>query len=340
MVAGFRRPMICLLVMLAGADAAVAQFNEFRGAATVSPEQKTRIGAWLGEKLAKVEQGRTPEAARSFLTEVDAEWRNSANSLAFVDAMAEQTANLAKAQFAKPDLDGTVGMALAVALSDMNSKEAWPAFLVGLESPLQSVRYVSARGLVARMKDFSGDAKQRAEVIAAVKKAAVKETNGFILQHMYKAIAFPALDPEAFGTFLAVFDARLQVRRAGAQAVDPGEIEAFDYFAQPAILGALDQAKKVELASRLAVFLRMHAQRFGAGNVGSEEFFFIGAGLSANETILSAIVVSGGGNIQGVLGAGAGAAVMQEAVRWVGDAATQTKGVLNDAPWSVPIGAP
>ena len=52
-------------------------------------------------------------------------------------------------------------------------------------------------------------------------------------------------------------------------------------------------------------------------------------------------IVPGGGTIRAVMNVGGDAsAVRQEVVRWIGDADTNTKGLLNDPPYNLPLGAP
>jgi hypothetical protein len=340
MQTGTRRLILCL-ICLASPAIARAQLDEIRSATSLTAEQKARIGTWFGQQFARVEQASEAEKSTqvtAFLAAVEKERLNRDNSGAFFQALVEQGAKLATEKFQTPEVDGMAGFALMQSLAETNRPEAIPGFIAGLAAAPQSVRYVAAKTLAASVTTVAADAKLKADVTAAVKKAGVAETNGFILQHMYGAIAYPTMDAEAFATYLAIFDARIKRRREGVQKVDLGEIAAFEYLARPAIVPAITAAQRPELAGRLAFFLRSHAERLGAPNLEEDERHYIAISLIRNEELLTALGINGGGNIANVVPDPA--LVLAEAFRWVGNTATQTTGALNAAPWNVPVGAP
>ncbi len=340
MQTGTRRLILCLCFLLSPL-VAQAQLDQIRSSNTLTADQKAQIGTWLGEQLRRVESApaeQKSDAVTGFLTAVEKERLNRESSLAFLEAIAEQGSRIATEKFKTPEVDGMAGFALLQAMSEFGRPQAIPGFIAGLAAAPQSIRYVAARTLAANVGTTAADAKLKADVLAAVRKAGVEETNGFILQHMYGAISFPTMDAETFATFLAIFDARIERRRAGVQRVDLGEISAFEYLARQPIASAMNAAQRSELAGRLAVFLRSHAERLGAANLGEDERHYVAISLIRNEELLKALGVTGGGNVGNVVPDPG--PVLSEAFRWVGNPATQASGALNAAPWNVPLGAP
>jgi len=171
------------------------------------------------------------------------------------------------------------------------------------------------------------------------------ESDPIVLGRIYEALAMPGQVGVVFDAYVALFDKRLDQRRTTAVMVDGAEIFALEFLRTPAVLQGLNADQKTQLAARLAVFVRMDALRYQVSNLGFDEVDRIERALDGAEEILERLVgtASAGGKIRDALSTGAREAkesVLQQAYRWVGHPDTQENGVLNAAPWNVPIGAP
>jgi hypothetical protein len=140
---------------------------------------------------------------------------------------------------------------------------------------------------------------------------------------------------------------RLEQRRGKVVFVDRAELDALEFFRQPAVLNALNANQKADLANRLATFLRLDAERYSSrdlgGDIAARERECVERRLDALEACLAALVGGGGGDVRGDLkqgGHGRRQVIMQQVYAWIGHPATQRAGALNKAPWNVPIGAP
>ena len=118
-----------------------------------------------------------------------------------------------------------------------------------------------------------------------------------------------------------------------------------EFFRLRAVINTLSQPQKTQLVGSLAVLLRSDAQRYGEEKL--KDFYEKDAlerRLHGIEAILVTVVGGGnGGRIRAEIEAAGHeqrAQILKEAYKWVGDAAAQTSGALNAAPWNVPIGAP
>jgi hypothetical protein len=340
-----------------------AQINTIRQLAVVRTNDQERIRTWIEDRVAELKAAPAPSRAgglnatafRGFRERIDQQLAEPNNTPAFATAFVEQLTAVAQAEFAKPDAGPTVLAALARVLVDADRAEIVPALVSGLTSPVETVRYLCARGLVAQAAAVAQDKARLASIAQAVQQAAVKETSAAVLGRLYEAIAIPSEAGAVFPAFTAIFDARLSALRAGAAKVDAAEVFAIEYFSATGVQAGLDANQKAELVRRLAVFLRIYAQRYNdpaiapsadadAPDVGYYEREFVERSLYGIEGILEAVVGSGkGGKIRDVLGNtgfDGHADVLTETARWVGSADGAARGELNEAPWNVAPGAP
>jgi hypothetical protein len=169
----------------------------------------------------------------------------------------------------------------------------------------------------------------------------VKEASPVVLAHLYRALSVPGQAPAVLTAFLRVFDQRLGFRRGSAVVCDGAEQSAWEYFRGN--LAGLDNDQKAELVRRVAVFLRLDAERYNAERLSEEEIIKLELSLVEAEAVLVANVQGQSARIDATLQRG-GQAVQAEVLakvhEWVGDTGTQQAGVLNAAPWNVPTGAP
>jgi len=329
-------------------DAAIAQIQTLT---TINSADQRRIADWVQNRVGELRQAvrQTPKAGvRPFIERVKSLYENSTNTREFRVQMARQTAGIAEREFAKADLAPAISQAMARVLVDMDTAETYPGLIAGLKSQDRSTRYVCVRGLVTQKTFFAADQDRLNRTVAALRDAGVAENDPVVLSSVYQTLALPNQVDAVFDAYMALFDRRIESRRASKVVVDRAELDAFDYFRVPAVIGALSPERKSALAARLAVFLRLDAERYNTEEVGLDEHFGecdnLERRIDGVESCLEALIGAGrGGDIRGELRAGGYQqrdAVLQQAYRWVGNPATQQAGALNAAPWNVPTGAP
>ena len=310
--------------------------NAIRQRTDIGESDQRRIADWVEDGVNKF-AGFAAFTGR-FKTQHD----NSANSQQFRVQLAVQTSQVTVRQFAKPDLNGELAHALAYVLVSMDKAETVTALVAGLQSSDARARYTCAKGLAAQRTSIAGDKGRLDQVVPALRQAALAESSPVVLGRIYEALAYAGQGESVFNVFMAIFDKRLTERRGEAVIADGAEVYAYEFFRSSAVLGSLDATQKSQLVSRLAVFLRVDAQRYGQPNLRFDEIDKIERTLDAVEEIFATLVGTGGGKIRDVLQA-AGyddrASVLKEAYRWVGNPETKEAGPLNEAPWNVPVGA-
>lgn len=326
-----------------------ANINALRGLTSISPVDQTKFERWIVEEisLAEAAVARSDSAANQFRDRFQAQVKNPANSAAFVTQFVTSAGSVAAQRMSSPNLNWRVAHALAVELADLKRKEVLPGLLAGLNSPAAAVRAVCARGLDDLKSVLATDPPRLTQVIQALQSAGVAEQSPHVLSRIYLALGYSAQQSfgQVFDAYLAILDARLQSRVASAAAPDGAEIPAFEFLADPSVAKQLNPAQKAALASKVAVFLRLDAARYNAPVLSHDEQDRIERLLSAEEEILESCVGPNpqAGKIRGLLEQGGWSnrqAIQAEVAKWIGDAASNTPGVLNAAPWNVPIGAP
>jgi hypothetical protein len=326
------------------------------------------IGRWVEAKVAKLATAAAdPEADRQAayrqFRRIFRDYCNRNNSsAAFRTQLATQTTAMAHARFAETDLDPTVAWGLAQALVDMNRPDTFTGLAAGLESPVEIARYLCAKGLAALKDRISEDKDTLATAIQALRQAALAETSPVVLGRLYEALNYQEQVADVFDAYLAIFDKRLAFRRGPAVIVDGAEYHAYEFFRASGVLGRLSTDQRVALVQRLAVFLRLDAQRYSSQDLEDKrrtgmrnddkeilipeaytERKRIEMLLDGAEEILAAVVGSASGNIREELRVGGyvrRAEVLEQAYRWVGNPENQVRGALNEAPWNVALGAP
>jgi len=285
--------------------------------------------------------GRATLAA--FRTNFTRQRTNPQSSPEFVAEFAGRSAQAAVEAFGDATVAVPAAVALARVLYDFDHAATIDGMVQGLKSRVPGVRFLCAKGLSRRHADLSASATQFRQVAEALEEAAVKEKNATTLGWIYRALAIPgrAGDAVVFDRFINMFDARLTTMRAGADFVDGAELEAFEYIRQAA--AQLAPAQKERLVARLAVFLRLTAERYPADDVRFQEQVYIERTLEAIEAILETVTGTGGGVREAIGSGGRDDAKVRDAVAaaaraWVGN--EEVEGALNSTQWKVPRGAP
>lgn len=314
--------------------------NAMRRRADIGPNDQGRIARWVGLQVGNF------AGFSAFRDRLTRQYDHAGNSAQFRLQLAAQTAQVAAQHFASPNLEGELAYSLAYVLAGMNRLETLPGLLAGLESSDARARYMCAKGLVGNKRSIAAEKTNLDKTVQALRAAGLVETDGVVLGRIYEALAYPGQTATVLDSYLDLFDKRLGHRRTATVIVDGAEWHAYEFFRAPGALSALNGQQKAQLAARLAVFLRMDAQRYNTAERGFDEIDKIERLLDGAEAVLSDSQMVGpgkGGNMRDALSAGGHGnrqALLQEAYRWVGDPKSNTPGALSEAPWSVPVGAP
>lgn len=332
--------------------------NAIRQLSSIGPNDQRQIKSWIegrvdqlgAETNAERPDGFNDKAFRTFRATMQGQFEHKNNTPEFIKSFSEQTAVVATEKFGQTGVPSSVSRGLARSLVDQDRIETIPGLIAGLQVDDEPTRYLCARGLSAQRIAIGQDNTVFSQVSQALGAAGAREKSGFIVGRIYEALNFPNQVAAVFPIYLQIIDARLASRRSGANA-DIAEVFAYEFFR--AVASGLDNNQKTELVRRLAVFLRLDAQRYNnpalqppsnttAPDLGYTERDALERRLDGCEAILEIVVGSGkGGNLRGELaknGYAGRTAVLQEAKKWYGDG--KNTGILNSAPWNVPSGAP
>lgn len=315
--------------------------DQIRQLSTIGANDQQRINDWVNAQVDKFTD------FNAFRKRIGDQFTNAGNSALFPAALATQTAVVAAARAAAGNMKPDLAWSLAQSLYDMKVPETFPGFIGLLASKDARTRYICASGLSARSvkRAIAADKAKLDQAVATLRAVGSNESDSVVVGRIYEALAFPTKTADVFDAYLAVFDNRLSVRRRPGVVADGAERFAYAFFLQRNVVTALNANQKGELAKRVAVFMRIDAQRFNTPNLAFIEEDRIERTLWAAEELLSGSAMLGGkgGKIRTALQAGGpknSAAVLEEVYKWVGHPTSNTPGALNAAPWSVPIGAP
>ncbi len=349
------RSVVSAVLLLGGfAEPGTAQeitpddlIEQIRGRREIGAADQGRIAQWVEAQVSELAGavGQDPYSTlKTFREKVNAQYGNRENTPQFQAALAEQTAQVGAAWFAKDGLDATIARSLATVLADFNRVETLDGLLVGLKAKDASTRFLGAKALAALKTAIGTNAAQLDRTIQALREAGLVESDAVVLGRIYLALAYPNQVDAVFGVYLDLFEKRLSSRRGTAVIVDGAEIDAFDYFRGSGVFSALNTNRKAQLVGKLAVFLRLDAERYHTDKLKHYELTVLERRLDGVGAILSAVV--GGpaaGGIRAALENGGHTQreqVLQQAYAWVGKPGTDESGVLNQDPWNVPVGAP
>lgn len=316
-----------------------AAIDAMRARAAFSPGDQGRMADWTKAEV----DGFSGFAA--FRKRISTQYKNPANSAAFKTELARKLTHSATTRLPNRRTPSDLARALAQVLVDLDRAEVIPGLLAGLKSTTPAARLLCVRGLSSpiQRREIKADPNLLNRVRDGLSAAGLAETELVILRRIYEALNYPNQVAAVFDTYIRLFDKRLTQRRAIPMSGEGSELWAYDFFRSPEVVAGLNQAQKVDLVGRLAVFLRDDAQRYANLSLSFSQADAVERTLDGAEEILVAVTGTTGGKIRDQLSKSAvenRAAVLQEAYKWVGDSKSGTRGVLQAAPWNVPVGAP
>jgi hypothetical protein len=304
------------------------------------------IDAWIAEELAALSAAPDdPQAARDFRARFHAQMTNPANTPEFTTRLVERTAAAFKGPLAAcGDLSASAAWAMAWVLTDSDSVAALDALSAGLRCRDRvDVRYVCAKGFAKLRPKISVDRVLTERTIGELTRAGEAEANGVVAGAIYEALYYndPDHRQQGFDAMLDVLAARLKKRRTPVPICDGGELKLLEFLRE-----SLPRAQsfRERLVPELAVMLRLDVERFAQDDVPEDEQMRLAESIDACEALLVSVVSPPAGSEPGVREAMRKSGEEQklemklELNRWIGT--EQTPGILNGAPWKVPVGAP
>lgn len=324
-----------------------AVIDTIRARTDIDIGDQNRIADWMRTAVRTLNNAGRQDAnaaLREFRKKVLDQYEHRGNSDPFKTQWAVQLTDIATGEFARSGLDPILERSLARVLVDLNRADTMDGLMAGLFSKDQAARFLCLTGLAALKSSISADKDRLGRAVQALRQVGLAATNPVVLSAVYEALGFSRQIDAVFDVYLELFDQRLDRRRNATVFVDEAEIAAFEFFGDGAVVAALRADQKYKLGARLAVFLRMDAERYKTPNLGPAERDAVEKRLITAEECL-ALLVGGGstGAVRKELKAGAHnnrEAVVDATYKWIGHPRKQTPGVLNEDPWNVPIGAP
>jgi len=350
--AGLRAPArsavlrACLLGGLFAAAAAAQEtpggpLDEVRKLVAFTDAHDEVIDAWIQERVEELKGklDEDPVAAAGAFRRAFAELRALPdNTPAFTTHLAERAAVAIAAEFSRPEpLSAYAAWAMARVIHEAADLVTREALAAGLQHPVPVVRYHCARAYADLERQLTANASLARTVVARLREVGQTENSGVVLGAIYDALSLEdnALLPDATGAMAAVFDARVRRRASGeAPAIDRAEIQAWEYlYARRA---RLPQPEKIALVRGLAGFLTLDVNAYTT--VEGPQQRVLRERIEVCEELLEALAGKGG-DVRGRMKEGGDTADVNmkiELLKWVGSEAEP--GVLNQAPWSVPLG--
>jgi len=331
--------------------------DKIRGLATIPGPDADRVDRWLRAKVDALKlpgQGVPDEGFTQVFAAFKSYFQRPGQSDAFSALLATKLAAISAAELVRGEVSPALAFCLPRMMVDLNRVETVGGLIGGLKAKSAMARLISARGLSKLRSEIAASADLLPVVVTALRQAGLQEPEHVVLARIYLALAYPGNAVDVLPAYVDIFDKRLAYRRGPAELADGAEVEAFEYFRIAAVIGQLNESQQADLVKRLAVFMRLDAQRYNADNLAppadpaSVDLAFserdvLERMLIANEAILARVTNNSSRTITTELGGGGWKrrqAVLNAAYGWIGDASTGTSGVLNAAPLSVEIGAP
>lgn len=336
------------IVLLSNARVCLAQnaqnpldvnIDQIRRLGAINDEDQQRIQRWIEWEVDRLSGGDSSQM-KPFLETIARQRDNSGNSAAFKAEFGRQLAAVAVARLQNAETKLWSAVGLARALKDWGTVDTVEGLLAGLKTTLPAVRFLSASGLADLIRGIAADNALRGRVITALQAAGVVEDDAVVLMSIYKALAYRNHSGEVLPAYLAILDAKLDGRREGNGPSTSPELPALQYL--NAVKSQLNNQQRADVVARLAVLLRLEAEQLQVANLQFARKAELEETLWLLEELLADLSQQQAQNlVRNEIRNGSGPnAILQAVWQWVGHEQVQPEGLLNKAPWDVPVGAP
>ena len=246
---------ICAMVLPAIGQPLLADsdMEELRQRAPAGDNDTNTIRQWLAAEFAAIDAAHPDD----FRKKIQKLRTDPATNPAFRSEFDTRLAEFAADQLGK-DNPEHAAIALIRTLIDLNDPLTIPGLEAGLSSAHPTVRYLAARGLADLGPRIASDPNKLAPFILALQQAGVAETNGVIVERIYRALDLKPLPPQAVTAFEQILSARIaQYRERRTRLLDQAEITAVQILTE----AGLDQARSAGIVRALAPLLRLDVQQ-------------------------------------------------------------------------------
>jgi hypothetical protein len=321
--------------------------DNLRVRAPGGPADEKILNDWIAQELGRLESETcSPEDFRARFRDQRTN-ENNDKAGKFVAALAAKVGDMFGAKLRECDkVAPAVARALAWTLRDFQDTATRRGLEAGLAcAKLADVRYLCAQGFLELQDEIKADPLLREQVLEILRGAGRVETSGLVMQQLYRAMNYDEGDGQFAATTAAIVDvmkARLDRRKAHTSGLicDGGELPVLALFQDRR---PPNERLTQQLVAQLAVLLRLDASRLAEADVDEFERIRLVQSIDACETLLTLLVSpsSPAPDIRGAVRKGDDVRAVEiqlELIKWIG--VEGTPGVVNAAPWNVPIGAP
>ena len=323
-----------------------AVFEELKTHGSLGPDDNPILDQWLSDRVSELVVALQAGNLNNFARVEQKLWGviktlfgQSAVTEAFKTRLAERAALQFAEHFANNNpVPPEVARALVRLLRHMNRVETLPGLQTALRSTDVAVRYLGAEGLRDLRDRIGSDAQLARKVIADLGNAGGGEENGVIVGAIYRALHYSNQVSESLSAIGAVLSARAALFRAGRNIVERAEIDAI-LFLEPHH-GQLSQPQRAQAVRDLAVLLQFYGIKYLDPAI-----------RPADKQLLERLIFRAEDLLEKIVQPAQRAVSMRNALRdqpnvtrnlpvelakWIG--AIGAPGLLNQAPWDVPIG--
>jgi len=321
-------------------------FQELKTHASLGADDDPILDQWLSDRvdeLATSLQGGNnnnfAQVEQNLWGIIQALFGQEAVTEAFKARLAERAALKFADHFANNNpVPPEVGRALVRLLRFMNRVETLPGLQAALQSTDAAVRYLGAEGQRDLRDRIGANAQLARTVITALSDAGVAEENAVVVGAIYRALDYPNQVADSLNAVGAVLSARAKRIQAGRNVVERAEIDAF-LFLEPHH-AQLGQPQRAQLVRDLAVLLQFYATKYLNPATRPTEKQLLERLMFGTEDLLVKIVqpAQRAVSVRDALRDQPNVArnLPVELAKWIG--AVGTPGLLNTAPWDVPVG--
>ncbi len=326
-----------------------AVFEELQTHGSLAPDDDPILDQWLSDRVAELVAARRGGNVNQFPEVEQALWavvKNLFGQTAVTEAFKNRLAERAAMQFADHFANNNpvapeVARALVRLLRFMDRVETLAGLQAALRSTDEAVRYLGAEGLRGLRDRIGPNAQLVRTVITALRDAGVAEENGVIVGAIFRALQYPDPLPESLTAITEVLSARAARFRAGRNVVERAEVDGLLFL--DAHRAQLSQAQRVQVVQNLAVFLKFYVVQYLSPTIRPAQRQLLERLMVRSEDLLEKLVqlqpAQRAPSLRNALRDQPNVArnLPVELAKWIG-AAGASPGLLNQAPWDVPIG--
>lgn len=323
-----------------------AVFNELQTHAMLGPDDDPVLDVWLVEvveQLVTASKGGIEDFAqkgKEARVRVETLVRDADVSEAFKTHLAQRAAAQFNDRFAGDNpAPAVVARALVRLLRAMDRIETLPALQAATRSDDPAVRFLAVEGHRDLGDRMGRDAQLSRATITSLGDVGMGEESGVIVGAVYRAVQIPNFTSESLSTMIDVLNARARRFQQGRNIPELAEFDAYVFLNQNA--SQLTQAQRAQVAGDVAAFLKYYVGAYSSPLIRPADKHLLETLIFPAEALLETLVAPNqrAPSLRTALRDRQDTAqnLPVELAKWIG--ATGSPGLLNQPPWSLPIGA-